>query len=468
MAKTKVHRVDVVTDPKTKTITLPPELGLRDAIMHLTRKHEEEETEITVKYEFDAFPLEGAYGLQVVLTERYGFALSSAKQIRTMFGTMQEPPEVKRMQVGVDKYAQVLWGQFEIPNIPRGLFETGATMEEGDIKFLLQGRTLQKYRGEIDAIAQCLRDWLAGRSPYKGKAITVQFNAQGKLSPDYPPKFLDVQGVEPEGLILNEDVQKMVDAVVYGVIEEREKFGAFVNLSRGAVFHGPYGTGKTLCAMIAARKCEENGWTFFYVENPRDLLKVLKMAKRYAPAMVFVEDIDLLINNRDLDTANRLINEIDGVTSKNAELGLIMTSNRVEDIAKVLIRPGRANLVLEFTPPNAEAVGRLIRYYAGDALPEDADISEACRVMDGQIPAAITECVERAKILALRETGKPDITPDALLVSGLTLVPHLDLLKPREEREGIDYHLHEAAHHIRAIVGGDPTEALERFFKIEA
>lgn len=469
MAKTKaVHRVEVVTDPEVKHISIPPELDLKYAIQTLTRKYEEMETEVEVEYEFDALPLEGAYGLQQVLEERYGFALSTPKQIQTFFGPMEIKPEVKRMQVGPDKYAQVIWGQFQIPNVPGGTFETGVAKEGGDIKFCLKASMKQKHRGEIDAIAEALRTWVRTRSPYRGHALLMQFDSEGKLTPDNPPHFLDVSKVDPRCLVLNKPVYDMLDAVLFGPIQETDLFRRHVNLSRGALFYGGPGTGKTLAAMIAAKLCEENGWTFFYVEDPRQLLSVLRLARRYTPSIVFVEDIDLLIHNRDLDTANRVINEINGITSKHTEVGLVMTSNNVDAIATPLKRPGRSNLVMEFPPPDREAVGRLLRYYAGDALPEDCDISECCAVMEGQIPAAITECVERAKIVALRQTGSATLTPEALLASAKTLVPHLELLKPRKLREGIDYHVHEAAQHIRAIVGSDPTAALERFFSLKA
>lgn len=418
----------------TPEITLPEGMPLHLAIRHLEKRLEEESTRVDVSYAFDCWPLEGAYGLQKVLEKRYGYALSQAKKIQTMFGTKEIKPEIRRLQIGHNKFKQVVWGQFSIPAVADGVFETSATMEDGDIKFQIIGTIRNGDRKEVDAISQDLREWLTKNSIYRGQAITVRTNNEGGLSPDHPPEFLDVSNAKTTDLILPQETDDIVNALIFGPLQNTDVCRDYgVKLNRGSLLHGPYGTGKTLCAMVAAAKATRNGWTFFYVDNPKNLLTVTRLARRYQPAVVFCEDVDQFLGDRD-GNANEIINELDGLTSKDVEVMTIMTTNHLERIHQSVLRQGRMDLILEFPTPDAKTVEKLVRMFAGADLDASADISEVGVILEHRIPASIAECVRRAKLVQIASTGDPGLSPESLVIAARSLEEHLKLLEPRPEQ----------------------------------
>jgi transitional endoplasmic reticulum ATPase len=141
---------------------------------------------------------------------------------------------------------------------------------------------------------------------------------------------------------------------------------------------------------------------------------------------VFAEDIDRVMGTRD-DKANDLINTIDGVISKTAQVMTVLTTNFVERLDRAMLRPGRLDAVISIRPPGPETVGRLIHHYAGRLLHPDADLTEVGVILAGQIPASIREAVERAK-LGMISRGDTQVTAEDLKTSALTMVNHLAIL----------------------------------------
>ena len=429
-ANTESARIERGQTPK---IVLPEGMPINTAISHLMKKAEEEATRMDVSYTFECWPDEGAYGLQQVLQERYGYALHEATKIQTFFGTKEIKPELRRLQIDHNKYTQVIWGQIAIPAIPDGQFQTSAVVDEGNIKFRLSGTIRAGDRKEVDSIAEDLRTWISAQSIYKGKAILVQTDSEGALSPNYPPEFLDVSKVSEADMLLNEEAIQIVQALIYAPLDNTETLRqAGINLNRGSLLYGDYGTGKTLCAMIAAGKAIANGWTFLYVDKPANILQAMKVARRYAPAVIFVEDVDQFLEERNPKT-NEIINELDGITSKGDEIMVIMTTNHVEKVHPALLRQGRMDLVLGFPRPDTKTVEALMRKYAGESLQPSQDISHAAEIMKEQIPASIAECVSRAKLVQLAQTGSDQLTEQALIIAARSLAEHLSLLAPKKE-----------------------------------
>ena len=97
---------------KMKRIVLPSGMALDEAIHHLEEQRDYEESDTGIHHVIDCFPLDGAYALMHVLEEKYGWAQAIKKQ--TMFGS--SPPTMLSIDVGPGETAQVIWGDFKIPN----------------------------------------------------------------------------------------------------------------------------------------------------------------------------------------------------------------------------------------------------------------------------------------------------------------------------------------------------------------
>jgi SpoVK/Ycf46/Vps4 family AAA+-type ATPase len=192
--------------------------------------------------------------------------------------------------------------------------------------------------------------------------------------------------------------------------------------------------GKSLLGRYLSKKCEENGWTYILIDDATALKDALILAKRYEPAVVFCEDIDRFAAER-TDSANELLNTIDGVVGKDSKVICCLTTNHIERIQKdnqAILRPGRFDVVFSVTPPDDEAVERLIRYYSDGLLDASEDITAVGAILSGQIPAVIREAVERAKLSRIRRKDSM-LSAGDLVTAAKSMSKHMALLEVRAD-----------------------------------
>ncbi len=412
---------------------MPKWMTEEEGVRALQRKIQLDAEEVGVNEEVDAFPLDGAYAFAQVLKKRFGWV--STKATKGLFG--DTPPQTISLEIGVDTYEQVIWGEFELPGI-EGSLRTGHTMKHGRPIFCLQGTIKKKHQREIKSIAEDIRAYVKEKSVYKGKAIRLK-TTNGKLDVGNPPSFLDLKDVDEDQLIFSDEVQAQVTTSLFTPIEKTDlcrKYG--VPLKRGVLLEGPYGTGKTLAAYVSAKKAVENGWTFIYLDKVTSIKEALMFGRMYQPAIVFAEDIDKAVSGERTVKIDEVLNHIDGIDSKNCDIMTILTTNFVEKLDKAMMRPGRLDAVITVLPPDIKAVEKLIRNYGRDLIKKDEDLAEASKELDGHIPAVIREVVERAKLYAMSRLEEDEnliLTGKDLAHSARGMKRHLELMNPTKVTE---------------------------------
>lgn len=432
-AKAKATEVSVVKEG-TKLI-LPEKWTPEQAIDALKRKIEEENTAVAIHEEINAFPLDGAYALMKVLQAKFGWA--QAVPTPGFFGP--NPPVMANLEIGVNENTQVIWGGFVVPGV-EGQLQTGATRgRDGSFKFVISGKVKQRYKQEVQDLAQEVRVYVRKHSVYKGKAIKLHTDEDGEIMFDNPPSFLDVTRVNEEELTFSAETAEQVSTNLFTPIEKTaqcRKYG--VPLKRGVLLEGPYGTGKTLTAYVTAKKAEANGWTFIYLDRVTALKSAIQFANGYGPAVIFAEDIDRVVSGGRTVKVDDVLNQIDGVDSKGQELIVILTSNFVDNIDKAMMRPGRLDAVISVTAPDAKAAEKLVRLYSRGLVPPEADLTEAGKELQGQIPAVIREVVERSKLAAISRLGTDEdlqLIAQDLVVAAKGMKRHLELMQPPRKPE---------------------------------
>jgi transitional endoplasmic reticulum ATPase len=417
------HDVDIVRKGSMITLPAAPEpMGIDNAIKALRRKKRDEEQEIQPIEFIDAFPLDGAVAFMRAMQEMFGWA--SPVPTPGFFGS-SNPPKFVGVQVSVTETVQVAFGRFELPNVS-GHVETHVSRG----KFVISGEIQKKDGHIVNALAKRTREIVKSDSIYRGKALNFKTDSKGQVDFDEPPVFLDTRQTKVEELILNEDTHEIVNTSIFNPIRHTDKCRQVkIPLNRSALLEGTYGVGKTMIAKATAKVCEENGWTFLLLDKAEALKEGLLFAQRYSPAVVFCEDIDRVTNERDED-ANDLLNTIDGIVTKDAEVIAVMTTNHVEDINKAMLRPGRLDSVISITPPDAQGIDRLLRLYGRDLIPEEEPLEEVCNDLAGQIPATVREVIERAKLRAIPMMNGSGlaITGADLLAASREMKLHLSLL----------------------------------------
>jgi transitional endoplasmic reticulum ATPase len=425
-----------------RAITLPAEPGkmpLRVAADALIQKANDEEQVFRTHEVFDAEQHDAAVAFFKAMCRLYGWASPQTQQ--GMFGP--RPPQMVSVKTGPgdSDVVQVPIGAFKLPGVDE---QISTTFHDG--KFIVYGEVKKRDSHLILEVVTLAREILKAESIYKGKPIKLYVDDFGSIDTNRPPEFIDVSDTSEASILFDQDVIDMIETNILVPIKYTKnciKNG--VPLKRCALLSGPYGTGKSLTARVIARVCQDNGWTFVLLNKVQGLRAALDFVKgRYEEAVVFAEDVDRVTSERNEQT-NDLINTVDGVLSKNSRIMTILTTNHIEKIHPVMLRPGRLDAIISLRAPGAETVEKLMRLYARELISPKVKLNQAGLALAGHIPASIRECIERAKLSML---GRDDnqLTEHDIMVAANTMKTHLDLLKAREPKETVGDKLVSALH----------------------
>lgn len=404
------------------------------AIEVLTRKMAEEEQKVDIFNLLPCSPLDGAVAFMRALNDVFGW--TELVNTKTMFG--EQPPTLVTVQVGPNgETIQVPFGEMKVPGMD-AVFKTG--IDNKTPGFIIGGWTKRKHEPDIKQIVALTEKNLRERSIYKRQAVKINYNYIREQRNFHPlndaPQYMPLNDKVESSLVFSKEVSAQLNIGLFAPIEYKAACRKYqVPLKRGVLLYGPYGTGKTLTATVTAVKAVRAGWTFVYLEDVRDLKEGLQFAARYAPAILFAEDIDRAMSGERSVQMDAILNTLDGVDTKNGEVITVFTTNHIETINPAVLRMGRLDALIEVRPPDAEAAGRLVHFYARGLLAEGTNIQPVSSKLAGKIPAFIREVTERAKIAAICRLGGGDIEGHVeeqdLLDATDALERHNDLLRPK-------------------------------------
>jgi len=427
-------------------IVLPDGMNEDEAMIWLSRKKEEKNLKIAPSEVFDCYPLDGAVQLRKALKEVFGW--TQLLPTHTWFGEI--PPSILNVQVGPDPILdveRVPWGNMTIPKLKGGaVLTTSAAMKDGRWHFVLTGQIRQGEKPIWEEIVAKTKQYILKESIYKGKAIRIDSFPPSKFDPTSGvPKFIQLSNFKEDDLILPTAVKRDVRAAVFTLIKRADEAKALgIPTKRAVLLSGAPGVGKTLTATIAAPLCVEHGRTMAYVTNPTFLTQTIRFLLPYGRSLVFVEDIDQIAGGVErTDEINDLLNTIDGVDTKEADMLFVLTTNYPERLNQAFKRHGRSDWVINIPAPDGAAAAELLmRYGKGvlDITGEDAlEVGNYLAEVE-MIPASIAEVVQRAKLYALEAAGDDDIIvihKDDLMAAASGVKEHVKMMraKPVEPRK---------------------------------
>ena len=436
MGKTLEQQAKVVNNvvivKHGEKLILPETLSMEDAVELLERRIAYDAQEVAFSQNFEVFPWDGANALDRVLTNRYGWAPATATP--SMFGP--QPPQMITIDVGYGVRKEVAWGRFSLPNIA-GFIQCSADKVRGRLVFKVDAKVLRRDEKNIKELFAELRIELLNNSIYRGKAFKMRFrNEDGEVLAMPEPQFINHLDIDPATLVYATDVQNAIETNLFTPIQRiRDCKANGIPVKRGVLLGGMYGCGKTLAAKVAARYAVENEVTYLYVQRADELADAVEFVKMYSDpgAVIFCEDIDRAVNGNRSAQMDDILNIIDGIDTKSANIITVLTTNNLESINPAMLRPGRLDAVINVTEPDAPAAIKLVRIYGGGAIDANEDLTAVGERLSGQIPAVIAEVVKRAKLaqLKLQEPGTKveKISAEALLDSAHSMVEQVKLLK---------------------------------------
>ena len=402
-------------------IGLPRNMTYGKAKKVLTRLEEEAETKTHFSQDFRYRPDDGAYAALQVIKARWGMALGKVQQ--TFFGTI--PAEKRTINIGVGQTMQVPWGLLEVP-VFEGLELYLAEVRDRDygVIFRIHGQGPRKYQDEMQAFFDDVEQYLRDHSIYRGQAIVGSDD----------PEFLNLEHFDPTKIVFSDEVTATLNGTLFAPIRYSDAMRREgISLKRALLLEGPYGTGKTSIGQMTAQVAVANGWTFISAKPGRDKVEdVLRTARLYQPAVVFIEDIDIESNNGEADNVTRLLEAFDGITSKGGELQVVMTTNHLDRIHKGMLRPGRLDAVVHIGELDRNGIERLVKVIVGDdKLDPATDFDKVGVAMNGFLPAFVKESITRAVTFAIdRLDGERNytISTEDLCGAAHSLRPQLDAL----------------------------------------
>jgi len=291
----------------------------------------------------------------------------------------------------------------------------------GDERSHFESRLTLEVLAPDKQMARALLDELGRRrqalNVYRGQALSFAFTPHGRFRLD----FLRMPAIERSQVILPEADLLAIEDHTIGISTYAQALRASGrHIKRGLLLYGPPGTGKTWSVTyLRSRMTERTTVVINGGPGIHGLGQAVALARSLQPAMVVVEDVDLIANERTMagqDTNTvlfQLLNEMDGL-GEDSDVIFVLTTNRVELLEPALaMRPGRIDQAVEIGLPDDDCRARLFELYLRE-LPEldvDIDLAPLVAATEGVSAAFIRELTRRAVLLAATESGDPSAAP---------------------------------------------------------
>ncbi len=237
---------------------------------------------------------------------------------------------------------------------------------------------------------------------YRGKVISLEatHSYSGKSG---SVKVHKLRSVQREEVILPEKTLRLLEFNVHGFIQQRDRLRELgLAAKKGLLFYGPPGTGKTHTIQYLAGQLRDHTTLLITSEQVGLLDEYFQLARFLQPAMVVIEDVDLIARAREEmrsaceeSLLNKLLNEMDGLR-EDALVLFILTTNRPDQLEAALAsRPGRIDQAIEFPLPDDEGRRKLVRLYSrGLAVPNET-VERIVQKTNKASPAFIKELMRR-------------------------------------------------------------------------
>jgi ATPase family associated with various cellular activities (AAA) len=276
-----------------------------------------------------------------------------------------------------------LWVEVAVPAGEAGAEITRDVFAELE-RAVAQART---YRGKVLSLEQATH--------YAGMASGVKVHR-------LPP-------VAADEVILPEATRKLLDRNVLSFMNARDGLRALgLQTKKGILLYGPPGTGKTHTIRYLASSLKGTTTLIITAEQVGLLAQYMSLARLLQPAMVVIEDVDLIARSREETSGvcsevllNRLLNEMDGL-QENADILFVLTTNRPRALEAALAqRPGRIDQAIEVPLPDEGCREKLVRLYSRGLKLGPALVALAAKRTEGVSAAFIKELMRRTAQAAI-------------------------------------------------------------------
>ena len=225
-----------------------------------------------------------------------------------------------------------------------------------------------------------------------------------------------------------EGVKRELQEVVQYPVEFPEKFEKFgMSPSKGVLFYGPPGCGKTLLAKAIANECQANFisikgpelLTMWFGESEANVRELFDKARGAAPCVLFFDELDSIARARGSSggdaggagdrVINQILTEMDGMGAKKSVF-IIGATNRPDIIDPAVLRPGRLDQLIYIPLPDEASRSNILKAALRKSpLAPEVDLEFLAKTTHGFSGADLTEICQRAAKMAIRESIEKEI-----------------------------------------------------------
>ncbi|MFG3187705.1 ATP-binding protein [Streptomyces omiyaensis] len=244
------------------------------------------------------------------------------------------------------------------------------------------------------------------------------------------------------------DVKERLEAAFLAPMrnpELRRLYGK--SLRGGLLLYGPPGCGKTFIARAVAGELGANFLTVSLSDvldmwigaSEKNIHDIFETARRQAPCVVFLDELDALGGKRSRthsnglrNVVNQLLTELDGIASGAGNEGIFVlaATNVPWDVDIALRRPGRLDRTLLVLPPDAPAREAILRYHLRERPIEAVDLGKLVKVTEDFSGADLAHLCETAAETALLDSAR---TGSVRLITTKDLLGAARQLRPSTE-----------------------------------
>ena len=267
-------------------------------------------------------------------------------------------------------------------------------------------------------------------------------------------------GVTFKNVAGQEEAKESLQEVVDFLHNPGEYTAIGAKLPKGALLVGPPGTGKTLLAKAVAGEANVpffslSGSEFvemFVGVGASRVRDLFEEAKKNAPCIVFIDEIDAIGKSRDSrygggndereQTLNQLLAEMDGFDTSKGLL-ILAATNRPEVLDPALLRPGRFDRRIIVDRPDLKGRVEILKVHAKDVmLDETVDLEAIALATSGAVGSDLANMINEAAILAVKNGRRAVSQKDLQESVEVVLVgkEKKDRILSPQERRIVSYH----------------------------
>lgn len=255
-------------------------------------------------------------------------------------------------------------------------------------------------------------------SIYRSRVLALRFEPAGRDEfgdVEQPPQLRVLFAPEPQlsdiDLVMDDSVRQLLWRNVIDLHLRSDLLKAHgVPIRRGVLLHGPPGTGKSFACRYICAKLPHITRIVVAGSALQQVAAVFALARMLQPALVILEDVDLVFTARDINfqgsILGELLDQMDGLRP-HEDVGFVLTTNAIDRIeAAIKDRPGRISQSIHLGPPGTELRRRYLLHYLNPYDGAQVDLDVLVARSSGATQAFLKDWVHRAVQIATERLGQ--------------------------------------------------------------